>query len=387
MKVAMTGYEISLESGVGKFILKVGGALKAAGHDTHYIASKASPDVARNQSVHFVQQGIDPNRAPRSYIEGHTEHSRQVEQMLSTIGADVLFRNEFAPVRNDVFATHLVYPAWLKAFERSKQYFSPKFRKNMEIESSRVYHLYSERVQVESARLIVALSGQCASDMVSHYGIADERMVRVYNGADLSEFYPVSDEYRGELRTKFGIKPHETVLVFTGFNFDRKGLLPLLMAMKIVVGNNKAVQLLIAGSPRGDFFREAASSLGVEDHVRFLDSLTTDAVRQLLNASDIFVLPSFYDPCPLVVSEAIACGVPMVISRQVGQSDFLIDGLHSEVVDDPRDIESLADAIQRLTGDELRRETMRATLLQLSTVHQWDSTTTPIVGAIGKVFD
>lgn len=382
----MTGYEVSHESGVGKFILKVGSALEFAGHDVRYICSSASPAVSATKKVYLVQQGVDPNRAPRSYIDGHKEHSQHVQQILKTIGADVLFRNEFAPIHNDVFATHLVYPAWMAVYERYKAHFSPKFRKNMEIETSRVYHLESEKVQLESARLIVALSNQCAVDMMEHYGVDESMIVRSYNGADQSEFYPVSDAIRNELRMRFGIKQHEVAVVFTGFNFDRKGLWPLLNAMQIVAATNPAVRLFVAGSPRGDFFKELVNSLGIESSVSFLNSLTTEEVRQLLNASDIFTLPSFYDPCPLVVSEAIACGVPMVISKQVGQSDFLVQGSHCEVIENPTQVEALADAILRLAANEGHRQQMRAGLLQLSGGHQWDSTTAPIVKGVEKAF-
>lgn len=385
--IAMTGYELSYESGVGKFTLKVGDALASAGHNVHYVASKASPDIAATRNVHLIPGGIDPNQAPLSYVDSHKRHSSQVDKVLDEIDAGILFRSEFSPVKNDIFPTHIVYPAWMMVYEDNKEHFAPSFRRNMEITSSRDHHFDSERTQVEGAQVIVALSNQCAEDVKQHYGVNESRIVRTYNGADSSEFHPISEAERDELRNKFGIKESDIALTFNGFNFNRKGLSPLLKAMQKIIQSNKNVRLFVIGGTPGEFFTDMVSAMDLDANVNFLHALKTEEVGQLLNASDIFTLPSFYDPCPLVVSEAMACGVPMVISKQVGQSDFLEQGVHCETIDHPSEVEKLADAILSLSESKANRYNMRTQLLKLSTDHQWDATTKPIVDRIGTIFE
>src|SRR5262249_4766908 len=77
-------------------------------------------------------------------------------------------------------------------------------------------------------------------------------------------------------------------------------------------------------------------------------------MRDAYFVSDFLVHPTFYDPCSLVVLEALACGLPVITSRYNGASELLSPIRDSYVLDDPHDARQLAWCIRQLL-DPIRR--------------------------------
>ena len=78
-------------------------------------------------------------------------------------------------------------------------------------------------------------------------------------------------------------------------------------------------------------------------------------VRDAFWASDFFVLPSYYDPCSLVVFEALACGLPVITTSCNGAGELITDGREGYVVTSPNAIGELSMAIDRMVDDPARR--------------------------------
>ena len=72
-------------------------------------------------------------------------------------------------------------------------------------------------------------------------------------------------------------------------------------------------------------------------------------------AADVFVLPTFYDPCSLSVSEAAASGLPSVTTRFNGAAELLSEGVDGSVIDDPADDAELAGALRPLLDAGVRQ--------------------------------
>ena len=98
--------------------------------------------------------------------------------------------------------------------------------------------------------------------------------------------------------------------MFVGYSFRRKGLAQVISAMAEVADEH--VELWIAGGDDPAPYRRLAGDLGVGERVRFLGH-RSDVVG-LMQAADAFVMPSSYDPFPLVLLEALACGTPVITS-------------------------------------------------------------------------
>jgi UDP-glucose:(heptosyl)LPS alpha-1,3-glucosyltransferase len=108
----------------------------------------------------------------------------------------------------------------------------------------------------------------------------------------------------------------------------------------------------VTGNPRTQAYERLARKLGIGDHVRFVGHCAD--MRNGYFAADFFVHPTFYDPCSLVVLEALACGLPVITSRANGASEFLSPLGEGYVVDDPHDHDRLAWSMAQLL-DPARR--------------------------------
>jgi UDP-glucose:(heptosyl)LPS alpha-1,3-glucosyltransferase len=167
-----------------------------------------------------------------------------------------------------------------------------------------------------------------------------------------------------EWREHWGIRHHETVALFVAMNYRLKGLEPLLHAVRRLPPAS-AFRLVVAGNRRTQPHERLARRLGIADRVHFLGPR-----RDMLNcyfAADFLVHPTFYDPCSLVVLEALACGLPVITSRYNGASELLQPPRDGYVIDDPHDHAQVAacmaqflDPGRRSAGAEAARRTAMA---------------------------
>src|SRR5207253_9018529 len=125
-------------------------------------------------------------------------------------------------------------------------------------------------------------------------------------------------------------------------------------------------RLLIVGDRRTRGYERQARRLGVADRVRFLGHCPD--MRNAYFAADFLVHPTFYDPCSLVVLEALACGLPVITTRANGASELLSPLTEGYVIDDPHDHERLAWCLAQLLDNSRRRA---FSLAARRTASQW----------------
>jgi UDP-glucose:(heptosyl)LPS alpha-1,3-glucosyltransferase len=147
------------------------------------------------------------------------------------------------------------------------------------------------------------------------------------------------------MRETLGLKSGDVAVLFAGSGWERKGLR---FAIDAVEKSGKEMRLLVAG--RGDK-RKFKSP-----RVQFLD--VVHDMPALYGAADIFVLPTIYDPFSNACLEALAAGLPVVTTRANGFSEVITAGIHGTLLEDPRDIDAICEAL-RFWSDHTRREQAR----------------------------
>src|SRR5207302_4391062 len=132
-------------------------------------------------------------------------------------------------------------------------------------------------------------------------------------------FHPRQGEaLRGAARAQLGCRPRDTLFLFVGSGFSRKGLAAAIDALAAAA--NPAFWLLVVGRDREEArFARQARSAGLAERVRFLGG--REDVRPLYAAADCFILPSRYDPLPNTTLEALAMGVPAIVSSRCGAAE------------------------------------------------------------------
>lgn len=191
-------------------------------------------------------------------------------------------------------------------------------------------------------RLVVSRAAAClatgtlSKEYLCHYGARPERVFFFPNTPDVDWFIHRSDELRpsrSELRRKWNVPDGPTV-IFVGRLIHVKGVDVLMKAFAEIIRQLPAAQLLIVGDgPEQDSLRAMANELTVGDHVHFLGFRQGADLVELYVCADVFCLPSRHEPWGVVVNEAAACGLPLVVSERVGAApDLVRSGSNGHVV-------------------------------------------------------
>src|SRR5512141_664526 len=147
------------------------------------------------------------------------------------------------------------------------------------------------------------------------YPIDPSRMRVMHPGVDLARFSsPDREACRREVRARYGIGPSEIVILFVGMNFEVKGLDAILRAVARTkaLRSDAALRLLVVGRGNEAKYRSLASSLGIGDSVVFAGA-HAEGVEAFYLASDLFMMLSAFDTFGMVVLEAMASRLPVIV--------------------------------------------------------------------------
>ncbi|MBI2101299.1 glycosyltransferase family 4 protein [Candidatus Woesearchaeota archaeon] len=177
-------------------------------------------------------------------------------------------------------------------------------------------HVYDiERHGMHKADKVIAVSNFTKTKIMDHYGLPPEKIRVVHNAVDFSQHYYNED---------FGIKKTDRIVLFLGRITLQKGPDYFVHAAKKVLGHEKNVKFVIAGS--GDmepFIIEKAAELGIADKVLFAGFLNQDDVERAYKMADIYVMPSVSEPFGITALEAMKYKTPSIVSKQSGVSEVV----------------------------------------------------------------
>lgn len=200
---------------------------------------------------------------------------------------------------------------------------------------------------------IIAVSELIKKELECHFKVPRENILVIHSGVNTSEFHPEKKVHlRQPIRSRYGFREDDLVLVFVANEFRRKGLQPLLQAIQSL--ENRSLKLLVVGKDNPKPFKQMAMSLGIGGQVMFLGA--SGEVSSLYAASDIFVLPTTYEAFGLVITEAMASGLPVVASADAGASELISNGVDGILVHEPRNPHEIANAIKSLYDPTVRAE-------------------------------
>ncbi len=218
---------------------------------------------------------------------------------------------------------------------------------------------------------VLAVSRKVARELEAHYGCSPDRIRVVYPGVDPGLFRTPPGA-RDQLRRELGLAEDDRALLFVGTPF--KGLATLLQALDPVAAGRKARLLVVGGGDPALYHRNIGPG---RDWVRFL-GYRRDLAR-LYAAADMFVFPSFYDTFGLVVLEAMAAGLPVLVSVEAGVHEIIADGVEGLHLRRPAEPEALrSDLLHALADEDLRHQLSRAGVARAETM-TWDRTAAEVM--------
>jgi glycosyltransferase-like protein len=202
----------------------------------------------------------------------------------------------------------------------------------------------------------------------------------VVNGVDAERFRPARDESeRAAARAAAGLNGELAILTVGGIE-PRKGSLTLLRAFAAAreqLGDRHPVLLVAGGATLFDYrdeigrFHELRDELGLDGEVRVLGPVTDTELEGLYRAADLFALPSVKEGFGLAVLEALAAGLPAVVSDLDVFRTFLADG-ESALMAPVGDDRALAAALVRAARDPALTARLREDGRAVAARHGWD---------------
>jgi UDP-glucose:(heptosyl)LPS alpha-1,3-glucosyltransferase len=231
-------------------------------------------------------------------------------------------------------------------------------------------------------RKVIAVSDGVRDELIRLYGIPSSDVIVIPNGVDLAIFSAERlAPQRSVLRNEFGIEAETPALLFVGNEFRRKNLAAVIQALSRH-GMERAM-LLVAGKDHSGPYRALAARLGVADRVRFLGPGAD--MPQVYAATDIFVLPSAYEALSLAMVEAAASGLPVLMTRVHGATEFIRPGENGDFVEPNGD--AIAASVARLLAEPERRRVLGAGARESARSYSWDGIARRVVEVYAHVAD
>jgi glycosyltransferase involved in cell wall biosynthesis len=217
------------------------------------------------------------------------------------------------------------------------------------------------RYRVSYRRLaLFCTSTICVSDFIRRFLVEEclfpaKSTLAIRNGVSLKSYHP-NEPARAEARVRLGLDHDRVCLICVASLVTQKRVDVLLDAMAKVVERGRPCTCIIVGEgPLLPALLKQAEALGLNGHVIF-EGFHSD-VREYLWAGDIFVLTSDSEGLPLSVLEAMACGLPCVVTDVGGSAEAVLDG-ECGIVVTPGSPEEVADAIAAMLDQPEQRAAM-----------------------------
>ncbi len=359
MKICIVTRSVIKGDGQGRANYEVVWEAIRRGYEITLIATNVAPDLQRNSKVTWIHIPVKgyPTQLLSSLVfsqrsEAWLKKHRHDFDIIQVYGA-------VTDVEADINTIQFVHTAWFK---------SPMHISHTRRDSYGIYQwLYTalnaswERKALRQAKVVVAVSEKIKQDLID-VGVPPDKIQIILNGVDLEEFTPGSTE-----RSSLGLPEGVPLALFVGdIRTNRKNLDTVLRAL----GEVPNLQLAVVGAVEGSPYPDLAAKLAVDQRVHFLDFRRD--VAAIMKAVDLFVFPSRYEACTLVLLEAMASGLPVITAATAGGAEIVTPEC-GVVLSDSEDVHTLIRSLNELVNDSARRTQMGQAARAIAEQHSWVS--------------
>lgn len=181
---------------------------------------------------------------------------------------------------------------------------------------------------LNSSNKIIAVS-EDLSTKIEQMGINKDITI-LRNAVDISRFKPSKNM---EMRQNYKIGDDDLLILFIGHLETFKGIFELLDAFYEINKKHTNTKLMIVGEGHEEQkVRDTVSKLKLEGSIVFTGKVSPETIQNYYQMADIFTLPSYTEGLPLVVIEAMACGLPVIVSTVGGIPELVKDGKNGFLV-------------------------------------------------------
>ena len=343
---------------------------KTRGHARYVIELAAR--FAREHEVHVFAAVIQGERDPR--IQFHYVPSLRFTKLTAVLtfilpatwrslaSFDIVHAQGLCGLRQNVITAHSCHAAWFKAQEQHMGGLTVA----QKVVRALMKPLEKYVFQAKHSAAVIAVSKHAKAD-IAHYYDRIEDVSIVYHGVNLAVFHPDNRlRWRAIVRLELGIGNDKFVALYIGDL--QKGGIPAIEAIARVDG----ARLVCISESNPEPYRLFAEKMDAGDRVHFLPK--SESIERYYSAADVFVMPSFYDTFGMVVSEAMASGLPAIVSVDTGASELIEHGVSGVLIEPAWNVNAVVEWIEQLRDDVGLRENMSIEARKKMEHFTWDDT-------------
>jgi UDP-glucose:(heptosyl)LPS alpha-1,3-glucosyltransferase len=269
-------------------------------------------------------------------------------------------------------AVHIVFAAFRRQVEGELRLRRNSLRSWPHLIHRRLYYRLIEalegRIYTCKDVPLAIVSRKVGGDLAKFYGRTDGLSL-VYNGLDLDRFEPTRRaSLRDQARCELGLAGEDFAVLLIGNDWKKKGLPCLLEA----AGRLKlpSLQILVVGRDTPAPYESAIRRLGLSTRVHFLPPRPD--VEFYYAAADAYAGPSLEDAFALPPAEAMACGLPVIVSREAGVSEIVTHNVDGLILEDPSNAAELARFLEQLEQDASLRQRLGENAVRAVSQCTWE---------------
>ena len=364
MKIALVCAEIIRESGHGRYMLELARRL-ATDHEVHVYTNLYQPVPGVHHHPVPAVIGINLFRVYSFWLASSWQLRGARYDIIHAIGG--------CTARRNVVTAQFCQRPWADELKKSG---TGGPGSGLAARLRRLYHeIYWRACDLLEApafttgpdRRLIAVSGGVRRELADYYGADPAQVKVVYNGVEPGDFsVEALGPLRSPTRAALGVPEAAPVLLFIG-DFYRKGLATAIAALARL--KTLDVHLLVVGRGEIEGFKARAAEAGVADRLHFV-GFQPD-VRPYFAAADAFVFPTRYEPFGMVITEAMAAGLPTITSRAAGASEVITPGESGLLLERADDADELAARLDELLADPERMRAIGAAARQAAAGVDW----------------
>ena len=198
---------------------------------------------------------------------------------------------------------------------------------------------------------LITISEMDKKILMKYYNVPEDKISTVYNGFDFDEFYHTDRENdRKIVSNELDISPEKTIALFAANNYKRKGL-PQAVESILKTKKPNNFTLIVIGRGRKSIKSKLSKRASNKFKIIWLDHVKNPA--RYYRAADVFVFPTLYDSFANVIGESLACGLPVITTKQAGGAEFVIHGKNGFIIQNAYETDKAAEYLNNFLDKQL----------------------------------
>lgn len=193
----------------------------------------------------------------------------------------------------------------------------------------KIPHLYTEKIAAARCDIAVACSNAVKNELIRFYGCPAKKIHVIHNGVNVEKFAPIDKQ---EARKRISLPQNHKYALWVGSNPQRKRLSTAIKATE----KSDCAKLLVVGMTGKNIGKTV-----------FLGKISEQDLIAAYSAADLLIFPTVYEGFPMVPLEALACGLPTLVSEESNIGEIIKDGIQGFVINsgNPIDYQEKIDLI------------------------------------------